>query len=77
MLLSITLLSCTKNQRAKSFGGTETVDLPLNCVFINSTWKDEQLWIVVYDTLAKQNYMYEESSYGLIEGKIIFNNHEF
>ena len=72
MFLSITLLSCTQNQRARTFGGSETVDLPQNCVFVNSTWKETDLWIVVKDTITNQHYMYEKSSFGLIEGKIIF-----
>lgn len=69
--LSLALLSCT-NIRARSFGGTEEVKLPQNCVFVNSTWKEAGLWITVEDTLTNQFYMYEKSSLGLVEGKIIF-----
>ncbi len=70
--LSLVLLSCTDNSRARTWGGTETVNLPTNCKFINSTWKETELWIVVQDTVTKQNYMYEKSSFGVLEGKIIF-----
>jgi hypothetical protein len=70
--LSLSLLSCTDNSRARNFGGTEIVDLPKNCKFINSTWKEDQLWIVVQDTITKENFMYEKSSWGVLEGRIIF-----
>lgn len=70
--LSLALLSCTDNIRARRYGGTEEVKLPQNCVFINSTWKESELWITVEDTLTNQFYMYEKSSLGLMEGKIIF-----
>lgn len=70
--LSLALLSCTDNSRARAWGGTETVELPKNCKFINSTWKETELWIVVQDTVTKQHYMYEKSSFGVIEGKVIF-----
>jgi hypothetical protein len=70
--LSLALLSCTDNERARSWGGTEEVKLPQNCVFINSTWKESQLWVTVKDTSTNQFYMYEKSSLGYLEGKIIF-----
>lgn len=72
ILVIFTMISCTDNQRAKNWGGTETVTLPENCIFINSTWKENQLWIVVCDTVKNQYYMYEKSAFGLLEGKIIF-----
>lgn len=70
--ISLVLLSCTDNSRARVWGGTEAVELPKNCKFINSTWKENELWIVVQDTVTKQYFMYEKSSLGVLEGKIIF-----
>lgn len=72
MVFILALTSCTDNARARRFGGTETVDLPENCVFINSTWKENALWVVVQDTVTKEYFMYEKSSFGVLEGKIIF-----
>ena len=72
LLLGISLLSCTNNSRARRFGGEETLFLPKNCKFVNSTWKETNLWIVVQDTTTKQYFMYEKSSFGILEGKIIF-----
>lgn len=68
----ITLLaSCTKNQRARTFGGTETINLLPNEEFINITWKESDLWIIVKDTTTGIFYAREKSSFGVMQGKII------
>lgn len=70
--LSLFLTSCTANQMARNYGGEETVKLPANEVFINATWKDHDLWYLTKDTLQNKYYLREKSSYGLMQGKIIF-----
>ena len=73
-LLSVTLLmlwSCTDNQRARSLGGTETINLEANEKFINITWKEENLWIIVQDTLTGTYYAREKSSFGVMQGKVV------
>jgi hypothetical protein len=70
--ISLVLLSCTDNSRARRWGGTEIIQLPQNCRFVNSTWKENALWVVVQDTVTKEHFMYEKSSLGVLEGKIIF-----
>jgi len=45
------LLSCTDNQRARNFGGTETITLEPQEKFINITWKQDNLWVIVQDTI--------------------------
>ena len=43
-LLGLLLLSsCTDNARARAFGGTETVELNKNEVFMAATWKEADL----------------------------------
>lgn len=74
LLLTIVLTSCTANQSAKKFGGTAHVTVPKNNIFINATWKGENLWYVTKDTIENKYYLREKSSYGVIEGKIIFEN---
>lgn len=74
MLLS----ACTENQRARQFGGTETVNLPEGQAFVNATWKDHDLWIITTDRnpldTVKRTYRFsEKSSYGLMEGTIVIN----
>jgi hypothetical protein len=68
----ITLASCTDNQRARSFGGTETVELPENRILINCTWKQDDLWLLTKDTITGKMYFNEKSSWGMMEGEINF-----
>lgn len=70
------LTSCTENQRAKRWGGTSTVDLPPNTKMIGTTWKDAQLWYLTrpmrVGEAAETSTMSEQSSYGVMQGKVIF-----
>lgn len=72
-LLLVMLSSCTDNERARSFGGTEKVTLRPNEKFINITWKEADLWIITEDTITGTYYAREKSSYGIMEGTIIIN----
>lgn len=67
----IALSSCTENQRARSFGGTEEVKLKPNEVVLNVTWKAEEMWICTKDTLTNTVYFREKSSWGMLEGAVI------
>ena len=73
-MVAITLLalvSCTDNQKARKFGGTETVKLEPNEKFVNITWKNDDLWIIIQDTVTGTYYAREKSSYGIWQGKIV------
>lgn len=73
-MVAITLLaltSCTDNQRARNFGGTEIIKLEPNEKFINITWKKDNLWIIVQDTIKGNYYAREKSSFGIVQGKVI------
>jgi hypothetical protein len=71
--VAITILSsCTDNQRARSFGGTETVELPENRILVNCTWKQDDLWLLTKDTITGKMYFNEKSSWGMMEGEINF-----
>lgn len=72
LLFTAILTSCTQNQRARSFGGNEIVKLPEHNILINSTWKQDNLWILTKDTLTGKLYFRESSSFGLLEGSIEF-----
>ena len=67
----LALVSCTDNQRARSFGGTETVKLEPNEKFINITWKQDNLWIIVQDTVTGNYYAREKSNFGVLQGKVV------
>ncbi len=77
LILSLTALaSCTQNERARWFGGTERINLPEGQIFLNATWKDswfgQTMWISTFEPSTGKSYFYENSSFGLIEGKIEF-----
>lgn len=74
LIVIIGLMSCTDNQRARNFGGTETIVLEPNEKFINITWKQDNLWVIVQDTTTGIYYAKEKSSYGLMEGKVIIKH---
>jgi len=70
------LSGCTKNSRAKNFGGTQTIYLPTGYKLNEATWKNDDLWYLLepvdtsYD--AKVKIFQEDSSFGLLQGKIKF-----
>ena len=69
-------IGCTANQQAKNLGGTATVDLPAKQKFISATWKEANLWYLtrpMHDDEFAETYTFQEqSSFGLIEGKVVF-----
>jgi hypothetical protein len=69
------LASCTENQRAKSFGGTSTMNLPKGEKLVNVTWKGDEIWYLTRPMKSDESpetYTYrEESSLGVIEGTVI------
>jgi hypothetical protein len=62
--------SCTDNVRARQFGGEETVQLEKDEMFINATWKENNLWLITKDSSGTY-YVREKSSFGLMEGRVI------
>ena len=45
LLIILGATSCTDNQRAKSFGGTSTINLPAGEKLVTVTWKGEaDIW---------------------------------
>lgn len=74
LFIVIILASCTENRMARNYGGTSSFTLEPNEKFINITWKGDDLWIIVQDTVSGIYYAKEKSSYGLMEGKIIINS---
>ena len=77
MLFALVLItSCTENQRARSFGGTEKIDLPPGQRLINATWKEDDLWYLTDDMpkdyVPHARVFREKSSFGSMEGSIIF-----
>lgn len=80
ILFSFALIGCTENQRARSFGGTMTVDLPAGEKLFDITWKEHELWYCtrpMRDGEKAEIYTFQEkSSYGTFEGTVILVEHE-
>ena len=71
VILTVIFSSCTDNQRARNFGGTETIKLEPHEQFINIAWKDDDLWVVLQDTITGIYYAKEKSSFGMMQGKVV------
>lgn len=75
-LFSIAATSCTEQERAKSWGGTTNYTIPADEVFVNATWKDDNLWVICYKPSTKQYVMHESSSWGVMQGIVIISGGE-
>jgi len=76
-LIAIFLLSnCTENSRAKSFGGTMTVELPPQTKLVTATWKETELWYLYrpmrQGETPETSVFQENSSFGMWEGTVKF-----
>ena len=68
---SVSLIACTDNQRARTYGGIEDVQLKPNEIVLNITWKGNQMWICTKDTTTGIVYFREKSNWGVLEGTVI------
>ena len=68
--------SCTENQRARTFGGTSTIQVEKGKKVMMATWKGEDLFYMVEDMeddyVPHNKELIESSSWGVIESKVIF-----
>lgn len=75
LIIPILLTSCTDNEIARHYGGTEIMNVKENQKVITVTWKEQSLWVLtepMKETDKPRELLFEEkSSYGLVEGKVI------
>lgn len=73
LLVVMSLVSCSDQQMARSFGGTETVTLEPGKRLVNVTWKENDLWILTkQDTTNPTTYSFKQKSVvGLLSGEVI------
>lgn len=75
VLLS-TLFSCTENERARQFGGTVTIELPVGEKLVMATWKGTNLFYLTEpmdsDYIPKVKTFKETSNWGVMEFAVIF-----
>lgn len=69
------MTSCTDNDKARNYGGTETINLDPNVKVITMTWKENDIWILtkpMKQTDSAETVTFQEkSSMGVYEGKIV------
>ena len=75
VILIISLIGCTDNQRAKNFGGSETVELKGKRL-VGVTWKESELWYLTRSLKSEEEpetfEFKEKSSWGIVEGTVKF-----
>ena len=78
--LMFLLVQCTENQRARSFGGTSTIDLPSGQKLVNVTWKGEDMWYLTRPIEEGERpkilTFKEKSNFGIAQGVVVFREHE-
>lgn len=76
LFVTMFIVSCTNNQKAKNFGGTAKIELDKGKKLVDVTWKENSLWYLtkpMTKTDVAETYIFqEESSFGLVQGKVIF-----
>ncbi len=74
--ITLALFSCTKNQRARQFGGKTEIHLEAGKRLITATWKQDDLWYLTEpmpaDYIPSTKTFYEDSSFGIYEGTVTF-----
>lgn len=79
-LSALVLLSgCTEQQRARSWGGTATTDLPTCQKLVHMAWKESDLWFLTRPMRAgevPERYQFVQSeSFGLVSGTVVVQEH--
>ena len=75
-LITVSAIGCTANQRAKNFGGKQTINVPAGEKIIDVTWKDDSIWYATRpmrdDEQPETVSFHQESSFGVFEGSVTF-----
>lgn len=77
VVTAVVSTGCTENARAKTFGGSMTIEAPVGKTVANMTWKENQLWVQYRDRKPDEKpsttIFREYSSFGLVQGTVIVN----
>ena len=83
VILIANFCSCTRNQLAKQWGGTQEIDVPSGLKVMGVQWKNDgdetrdNLWLFC-DTMESDyqphdKYFIEKSAWGVLNGKVIIH----
>ena len=79
ILLASAMVGCTSNNMARTYGGSESIDVPQGYKVVNATWKDNDIWMFLEpmeeDYEPQTKLFVEKSSFGVLEGEVIFIEH--
>ena len=74
--ISFVFIGCTENQRARTFGGSMTVELPKGQKLMMATWKEDNLYYLLEpmedNYTPKTKKFVESSSWGVLESTVTF-----
>ena len=75
LALTLSLVGCTANIRAKNWGGTMTLTLPKGEKLVTVTWKDAHLWYLTRrmrsDDSVETYTFREDSNFGVMNGTVV------
>ena len=75
-LLALCAVSC-ENYTTRKLGSTMTIDVEAGYKVTNATFKEHEIWYFIEpmdnEYTPKQKKFVEKSTYGVLEGAIIFN----
>ena len=76
LLVVLCLSGCTANERAKRFGGEQTIEVPSGHKVIDVTWKEDDIWYAYRPMRegeqAETVTFQAKSNFGIFEGKVVF-----
>lgn len=75
-ILSMVAISCTANQRARSFGGTMEIKVRPGYKVTMATWKNDNLFYMIEKMdssyVPTEKILLEDASWGVLEAEVKF-----
>lgn len=71
LIVVVLFLSVSCQSVTRQFGGTTNIELEQGEEFINITWKDTNLWVLVEDHNEGHYVFKEYSTMGILQGTVI------
>ena len=73
-ICAMCISGCTAQQAAKNYGGSTTIELPVNQKLEENTWKDDSLWYLIRpmteNDIVETHTFQQSSSFGIFEGTV-------
>ena len=74
VVFTTTLLLSSCQTCTRQFGGTTNIVLEKDQRFVNITWKENDIWVLVENQKENQYEFLEYSNIGVLQGKVIIKN---